>query len=93
MYHHPAAEQNRHNPLGLPIYECWFCPTSLIGFSGLEDRWDGSQADSQFTNVALMTGSSATKRIATPTWTTTTIGWNGRPILDSFALSGSARSK
>ncbi|KAJ6149728.1 hypothetical protein N7471_000927 [Penicillium samsonianum] len=35
MYHYPVAGQNRNNPLGLPIYECWFCPTSWIGFLGL----------------------------------------------------------
>ncbi|KAJ5504643.1 hypothetical protein N7463_007517 [Penicillium fimorum] len=32
---HPAAEQDPSNPLNLPIYECWFCPTRWIGFSGL----------------------------------------------------------
>ncbi|CAI7636026.1 unnamed protein product [Penicillium crustosum] len=35
MYLHPAARQDLENPLGLPIYECWFCPTNWIGFSGL----------------------------------------------------------
>lgn len=35
MYLHPAAHQDLENPLGLPIYECWFCPTNWIGFSGL----------------------------------------------------------
>ncbi|KAJ5205580.1 hypothetical protein N7491_003790 [Penicillium cf. griseofulvum] len=36
MYHPAEAEQqDPSNPLGLPIYECWFCPTRWIGFSGL----------------------------------------------------------
>ncbi|KAJ6186384.1 hypothetical protein N7519_007685 [Penicillium mononematosum] len=34
MYH-STPYPNPNNPLGLPIYECWFCPTNWIGFSAL----------------------------------------------------------
>ncbi|CAI7629327.1 unnamed protein product [Penicillium glandicola] len=33
MYH-PGSQQDS-NPLNLPIYECWFCGTNWVGFSGI----------------------------------------------------------